>query len=59
MTNFSRSFLAKWVCQAWEELNEDYSELRRKFYQESSCLMAADCTDDDKIQPEGIENYKF
>ena len=51
--------MTKFVGQAWEELNEDYSEMRKKFYQKTGCLMTADGTDDDKIQPEGFVNYNF
>ena len=54
-----RILMTKFVGQAWEELNEDYSEMRRKFFQKTGCLMTADGTDDDKIQPEGFVNYNF
>ena len=54
-----RILMTKFVGQAWEELNEDYSEMRKKFYQKTGCLMTADGTDDDKIQPEGFVNYNF
>ena len=54
-----RILMTKWVGQAWEELNEDYSGMRRKFFQKSGCLMTADGTVDDKIQPEGFQNHKF
>ena len=54
-----RILMTKFVGQTWEELNEDYSEMRRKFFQKTGCLMTADGTDDDKIQPEGFVNYNF
>ena len=54
-----RILMTKFVGQAWEELSEDYSEMRRKFFQKIGCLMTADGTDDDKIQPEGFVNYNF
>ena len=51
--------MTNWIGQAWEELGENYREMRRKFFQETVRRMTADDTDDDKIQPEGFDSYKF
>ena len=59
LDEWRRILMTKFVGQAWEELNEDYSEMRRKFFLKTGCLMTADGTDDDKIQPEGFVNYNF
>ena len=54
-----RILLTKWVGEAWQDLNENYASTRRKFFLKTGCLMTADGTDDDKIMPQGIENYHF
>ena len=55
-----RTLITKWLGQAWENLNNDYPNLRKKLFQKTGLLMmTCDGTGDNLIRPEGFESYTF
>ena len=53
-----RILMTTWVAEAWKELTAE-EDLFRKLFEKTGCLMTADCSEDDKIRPQGLENYTF
>ena len=48
--------MTEWAGKAWKELSRDVN-LFTKLFQKTGCLITADGTDDDKIQPQGLKPY--
>ena len=53
-----RILITQWVGEAWAKLGApNYSEFLRKCWQETGCLITADGSEDDIIQPEDLLYY--
>ena len=54
-----RILITHWVGDAWNTLSgPDYDHLRQRCWEKTGCLMTADGSEDDKITPEGLPNYR-
>ena len=54
-----RILITQWVGKATDKLNHsNYDNFRWNCFQKTGCLMTADGSDDDKIKPEGLSDYK-
>ena len=54
-----RILITQWVGQAYEMLQHpDYDHFRRRCFEKTGCLLTADGSEDDKVQPEGLIGYK-
>lgn len=51
-----RILMTKWAGEAWTELSSNM-DLFTKLFHKTGCLLTADGSDDDKIQPQGLEPY--
>ena len=53
-----RILITYWVGDAWEILQGDkYKDSRYRCFERTGCLITADCSNDDKINPEGLPGY--
>ena len=50
--------MTKWTGEAWDGLKKRAEYIRRLF-EKTGCLITADSSDDEKIQPQGLNDYKF
>ena len=50
--------MTRWVAEAWKELTAEQG-LFWKLFEKTGCFMTADGSNDDKILPQGLENYTF
>ena len=60
--NFSASdrriLITHWVGEAYKSLTDTkFDHYRRRLFQKTGCLLTTDGTDDDLVQPEGLQNY--
>jgi len=54
-----RILITHWAGNAYQKLiGPAYDSFRWRLFQKSGCLITANGEDDDKIQPEGLDNYK-
>ena len=54
-----RILLTLWAGHAFEVLiSSDYDNLRKRCFEKTGCLLTADGTNDDLVQPEGLTDYK-
>ena len=52
-----RIFIMHWVGNAWKKLFEPtYEHFRRRCWEKTGCLIAANGSEVDKISPEGLPN---
>eukprot|EP00112_Aurelia_sp_Birch-Aquarium-sp1_P017284 Seg3990.4 transcript_id=Seg3990.4/GoldUCD/mRNA.D3Y31 product="hypothetical protein" protein_id=Seg3990.4/GoldUCD/D3Y31 len=57
-TKQRRILITHWVGDAWELLQgNEYKESRYRCFEKTGCLITADGSDDDKINPEGLLGY--
>ena len=54
----SRILMTKWTGEAWRELSAD-KDFFQKLFEKKGCLMTADGSEDEKIKPQGLEDYTF
>ena len=50
--------MTQWTGEAWSELKESKDFLRR-FFEKTGCLMTTDGSGDEKISPQGLDEYSF
>ena len=51
--------MTNWCGEAWKKLNSgDYNDYFKKCWETTGCLIIANGSEDDKIKPEGLPNYK-
>lgn len=50
--------MAQWTVEAWRKLSSD-KMFAKKFFMKTGCIMTADGSDDDMINPQGLEPYSF
>merc|ERR1711981_418281 len=56
---FRRILITEWVGNATDKLNHsNYDNFRWNCFEKTGMLMTADGSNDDKIKPEGLTNYK-
>ena len=56
-----RILITHWVGKAWEkihEASENYSKCLWRYFEKTGCLITADGSGDEKINPEGLQDYK-
>ena len=53
-----RILMSKWTAEAWKELSAD-TQLFKKLFQKTGCLITADGSDDDHIKRQALEGYTF
>ncbi|XP_028404065.1 tigger transposable element-derived protein 2-like [Dendronephthya gigantea] len=53
-----RILMTKWTAEAWRELSKN-KEFFRRLFEKTGCLLTADGSNDDKICPQGLDNYQF
>ena len=53
-----RVLMRKWTGAAWWVLSKDKDFIKRLF-QKTGCLITIDGSDDDLINPQGLEDYTF
>ena len=54
-----RILVAQWVRNAWQELcSSKYDHLRKRCWEKTGCLITADGSEDAKITPEGLADFK-
>ena len=53
-----RVLMRKWTGAAWWVLSKDKDFIKRLF-QKTGCLITIDGSDDDSINPQGLEDYTF
>ena len=53
-----RILMTQWTGEAWSELKESKDFLRRLF-EKTGCLMTTDGSGDEKISPQGLDEYSF
>ena len=54
-----RILITQWVGEASEKLNSsDYDNFRWRCFEKTGCLLTADGSNDDKVEPEGFKDYK-
>ena len=54
-----RISISHWAGEAYKKLcNTEHDAFRLKIWQKTGCLMTANGTDDDKVQSEGLADYK-
>ena len=55
-----RVMITQWAGDAYNKLlSPSYDAFRMRLFQKTGALMAADGSDDDKVSPEGLPNYKI
>ena len=53
-----RILITHWIGEAYEKLTSvEYDHLRLRVWQKTGCLITADGSDDQLINPEGLKNY--
>ena len=55
-----RILVTQWVGKAYNKIHANDSEYKdscRRYFEKTGCLITADGTDDDKITPEGLNDY--
>ena len=55
-----RILITNWCGEAWKKLTTSgkYDDLFKRCWETTGCLITADRSEDDKIKPEGLHNYK-
>ena len=54
-----RILITQWVVNAWQELcSSKYDHLRKRSWEKTGSLITADGSEDAKITPEGLADYK-
>ena len=54
-----RILITHWAGEAYNKLStSSYDNFRKRMWQKTGCLITADGSDDNLIQPEGIQNYE-
>ena len=54
-----RVLITHWAAEAWTKLTSpDYEKFLTSAWERTGCLMTADGTEDDKIKPEGLTDYR-
>ena len=54
-----RILITHWAGEAYTKLcGNEYDDFRKKLWLKTGCLISADGTNDDKIAPEGLQNYQ-
>ena len=54
-----RILITKWAGNAYRQLNRpSYEKFRWRLFEKTGCLITANGSEDDKINPEGLPNYK-
>ena len=54
-----RILITKWAGNAYRQLNRpSYDKFRRRLFEKTGCLITADGSEDDKINPQGLPNCK-
>ena len=54
-----RILITHWAGDAYDQLvSPEYDAFRKRLWEKTGCLITADGSDDSKIQPEGLPNYK-
>ena len=54
-----RILITLWVGEAFEELKKpDYDNMRRRCFEKTGCLLTADGSQDELVQPEGLKDYR-
>ena len=54
-----RILITQWVGEAHRALqHENYDKFRWSCFERTGCLLTADGSDDDKVKPEGLHDYK-
>ena len=57
--NGRRILTTQWVRYAWPELcSSKYYHLKKRYWEKTGCLITADGSEDVKITPEGLADYK-
>ena len=57
--NGRRILITQWVRYAWQELcSSKYHHLKKRYWEKTGCLITADGSEDVKITPEGLADYK-
>ena len=52
--------MTQWTGEAWTELKQNgHQFLMRMFDYKTGCLITVDGSGDDKISPQGLENYQI
>ena len=55
-----RILITHWACNSWTTLcSPDYENLRKQCWEETRYLMTTDGFEDNKITPEGLNDYKI
>ena len=55
-----RILITHWVGNAWKRLcGPEYTNLRARCWEKTGCLMTADGSEDHRISPEGLPDYKI
>ena len=53
------SLITKWDGNVYRQLNiPSFDKFRWRHFEKTGCLITADGSEDDKINPEGLPNYK-
>ena len=54
-----RILITQWVGEAFETIkSSDYDHFRWRCFEKTGCLLTADGSNDENVQPEGLLNYK-
>lgn len=53
-----RILMTQWTGHAWRELVSK-PDFIRKLFEKTGCLITADCSQDEKIRPQGLDAYTF
>ena len=54
-----RILITLWAGSAYQKLiSKDYDDFRWRLFEKTGCLITADGSEDDKISPEGLPEYK-
>ena len=55
-----RVLITQWAGDAYKKLlSPTYDSFRSRLFQKTGCLMTSDGSDDDKVSPEGLPDYKI
>ena len=53
-----RILMTEWVAEAWNELKAR-KDIFWNLFEETGCLITADSSEDDKVNPQCLENYTY
>ena len=53
-----RILLTEWTGEAWSVLTQN-GDLFKRLYEKTGCLMTVDGSGDERISPQGLEDYSF